>query len=124
MTIDGAEPVPLGYELCGGASNRFDSGLPPDDGDGPSFVLTRRRTLGHAGMVESFGSSPIRRGPGTFAYEAALACDLAAISTVKAGLPANRPARHRHPGRAGMGGARAVVGASVGVPATHLRKRG
>ena len=29
VTVDGVEPFPLGYELCGGASNQFDSSLLP-----------------------------------------------------------------------------------------------
>jgi len=93
VTVDGVEPVPLGYELCGGASNQFDSGLPPDPGDGPAFVLARRRTLGPAGMVESFTVKSYGATARKLHIEVALACDLAAISTVKAGLrPADQPA--------------------------------
>jgi len=93
VTVDGVEPVPLGYELCGGASNHFDSALPPDDGDGPAFLLARRRTLGAAGMVETFTLKSYGATARNFHVEIALACDLAAISTVKAGLrPAVQPA--------------------------------
>jgi glycogen debranching enzyme len=93
VSIDGAEPVPLGCELCGGASNRFDSCLPPDQGDGPSFVLIRRRTLGQAGMVESFAVKSYAETPRDIRVEVAMSCDLASISTVKAGLrPTDQPA--------------------------------
>ena len=94
VTIDGAEPVPLGYELCGGASNQFVSALPPDEGDGPAFVLVRRRTLGPSGMVESFTIKSYAATARELRLEATLTCDLAAISTVKAGLrPAELPAQ-------------------------------
>ncbi len=86
VTVDGVEPVPLGYELCGGTSNQFDSGLLPGQGDGPSFVLVRRRSLGPAGMVESFMIRSYTAIARKFRVEVAVACDLAAISTVKAGL--------------------------------------
>ncbi len=93
VTVDGTEPVPLGYELCGGATNRFDATLPPDEGDGPSLVLLRRRTLGEAGMVERFTVKSYAETTRNFGVEVALACDLAAISTVKAGLrPTDQPA--------------------------------
>jgi glycogen debranching enzyme len=94
VTVDGTEPVPLGYELCGGARNQFDSGLPPDEGDGPAFVLVRRRTLGPSGMVETFTVRSYAATARDLRVEATLACDLAAISTVKAGLrPADLPAQ-------------------------------
>ena len=89
VTIDGVEPVPLGYELCGGATNHFDSAVRPDEGDGPAFVLARRRELGPAGMVESFTVKSHAAIARDFHVEVALECDLAAMSTVKAGL---RPA--------------------------------
>ena len=93
VTVDGVEPVPLGYELCGGASNDFDSALPPDGGDGPAFVLARRRTLGPTGMMESFTVKSHAARARNFHVEVALACDLAAIATVKAGFrPAGQPA--------------------------------
>lgn len=93
VTVDGAEPFPLGYELCGGASNQFDSSLSPDGGDGPAFVLVRRRTLGPSGMVESFTVKSYAGEARNFRIEVTLACDLAAISSVKAGLrPPDQPA--------------------------------
>jgi glycogen debranching enzyme len=93
VTVDGTEPVPLGYELCGGASNQFESVLPPHEGDGPAFVLVRQRTLGPTGMVESFTVKSYAATARHFRVEVALACDLAAISTVKAGLrPTDQPA--------------------------------
>jgi glycogen debranching enzyme len=89
VTVDGVEPVALGYELCGGADNRFDSALAPHEDDGPAFILARRRELGPAGMVESFTVKSYAATARDFHVEVALECDLAAISTVKAGL---RPA--------------------------------
>jgi N-terminal domain of (some) glycogen debranching enzymes len=93
VTIDGTQPVPLGYELCGGPNNRFESTLAPEEGDGPSFVLIRRRTLGPAGMVESFAVKSYAATGRNLHVEVAMSCDLAAISTVKAGLrPTDQPA--------------------------------
>jgi hypothetical protein len=91
VTVDGAEPAPLGYELCGGASNQFDSALQPDEGDGPAFVFRRRRTLGPAGMIERFTVESYAAAARNFRVELTMECDLAAIATVKAGL---RPAGH------------------------------
>ena len=117
VTVDGAVPAPLGYELRGGASNQFDSAVGPEGSDGPAFVLVRRRTLGPAGMVESFTVKSLAATAGNFALEVTLACDLAAIATLKAGLrPGDQPAR-ADGDALGVGGARSVLGESLGFPA-------
>jgi glycogen debranching enzyme len=125
VTVDGVQPVPLGYEVCGGASNHFDSVLPPDEGDGPACLLARRRTLGPAGMVESFAVKSYAAKARNFHLEVVLACDLAAISTVKAGLrPPEQPAIAIEDGLAWEVPGQCLVRASASQPPSRVNVAG
>ena len=55
LTVDGSEPVPLGYELVGGAANEFDGAVAGAGNPGPDLTVfvSRRRALNPAGMVET-----------------------------------------------------------------------
>ena len=74
-------------------------------------------------MVESFTIRSYTAIARKFRVEVSFACDLAAISTVKAGLrPTNQPATAVPDGLA-WEVAGAVLGASVGVAPSEQRKR-
>ena len=95
LTVNGAEPVPLGYELVGGAANTFESAVAGAGNPGPdlSVFVARRRTLNPSGMLESFTLRSYARSPLSCHVEVKFGCDLAAISDVRSGLrPAARTA--------------------------------
>jgi glycogen debranching enzyme len=95
LTVNGAEPVALGYELVGGAANTFESAVAGagNPGPDPTVFVTRRRELNPTGMLESFTLRSHARATLNCHVEVRLACDLAAISDVRSGLrPAGKTA--------------------------------
>lgn len=88
VTVDGEEPVPIGFDIEGGSSNRFEAAVfnvgseRPD----PVIFLARRRVVGPKGMSEEIEFSSIDRASVSFELRIRLSCDLAAIADVKSGL--------------------------------------
>jgi len=96
LSIGGAEPVAVGYDLEGGETNQFHgvvvgTGIPGPD---PSVFVLRHRALNDAGMVEQFTVRSYARSAVALHVELALGCDLAGIEAVKSGArPPRRPAK-------------------------------
>jgi glycogen debranching enzyme len=125
VTVDGTEPVPLGYDLLGGASNGFSAALlnPVTKGADPQIFLVRQRSLGPDGMQEQFVFTSYSPTPGLGCrVELRLQCDLAGIGVVNAGVVnPGLPATELPPSKGAAGlawqagsGARVVV---TGTPA-------
>ncbi len=87
VTVDGAEPVPLGCDIEGGSTNRFDAAVfePGSLAADPVALVTRRRRLRPAGLIEDIEiTSSIGRAM-SLALEVRLAVDLAPLASVKSG---------------------------------------
>jgi glycogen debranching enzyme len=89
VTINGEEPVHLGHDLLGGATNEFTATLlnPATDSADPKAFLTRRRSLSPDGMEERLVLNSYSRQPLSCHVELKLACDLAEVGAVNAGFP-------------------------------------
>lgn len=87
LTVNGFEPVNLGYELVGGPANEFEGAVAGAGDPGPDLTVfvTRRRALSPSGMVEMCALRSCARSASTFALEVSVACDLMAISEVRSG---------------------------------------
>jgi glycogen debranching enzyme len=88
LTVNGAEPLPLGFDLVGGAANEFHSALTGVGNPGPdlSVFVSRRRVLNPTGMVETFTMRSYARSALRCRAEVRFGCDLAAIAAVRSGL--------------------------------------
>ena len=89
MTLDGAEPAPIGYDLVGGTINEFYLAVAASPGPGydPQVLVSRRRALSPDGMTETFTVTSYAPAGLDFRLELELACDLASMGAVKAGRP-------------------------------------
>jgi glycogen debranching enzyme len=87
LTVDGSEPVQLGYELVGGAANEFDGAVVGAGNPGPDLTVfvSRRRTLNPSGMVEHFTLRSYARAASHCQVEVRVGSDLAAISEIRSG---------------------------------------
>jgi glycogen debranching enzyme len=87
LTVDGSEPVQLGYELVGGAANEFDGAVAGAGNPGPDLTVfvSRRRTLNPSGMVEHFTLRSCARAAVHCQVEVRVGSDLAAISEIRSG---------------------------------------
>ena len=86
VTVDGEEPVPIGFDIEGGSHNRFEAAIfnvfeSPD----PVVFLNRRRFVGPSGMTEEIAISSLARASVSLQLRLRLSCDLAAIAEVKSG---------------------------------------
>ncbi|WP_290864012.1 glycogen debranching N-terminal domain-containing protein [Hamadaea sp.] len=87
LRVDGREPVAVTHSLTGPGSAVF-IGLLPWLGDlspDPTVRLERRRRVSAAGMTENLRFTNASHEPVTLGLTVDLACDLAAIETVKSG---------------------------------------
>jgi glycogen debranching enzyme len=91
LTVNGSEPLPLGFDLVGGAANEFHSAVTGLGNPGPdlSVFVSRRRVLNATGMVETFTLRSHARSALRCQVEVQFGCDLAPIAAVRSGL---RPA--------------------------------
>ncbi len=91
LRVNGSEPLPLGFDLVGGAANEFHSAVAGIGNPGPdlSVFVSRRRVLNATGMVETFTLTSYARSTVHCQVEVQFGCDLAAIAEVRSGL---RPA--------------------------------
>jgi glycogen debranching enzyme len=94
LSVNGSEPVPLGYELVGGAVNEFYGAIAGAGNPGPDLTVfvTRKRALAPTGMVETFTLKSYARSAFNCHVELQFGSDLAAIAAVRSGL---RPAAQR-----------------------------
>jgi glycogen debranching enzyme len=87
VTVDGEEPVPIGFDIEGGSHNRFETAVfnvgskTPD----PVLFLTRHRVVDPSGMTEEIALSSFARESVSLQLRLQLSCDLATIATVKSG---------------------------------------
>ena len=90
LSIGGAEPICLHYELVGGASNEFRSLVagPGKGGPDPKVFALRHREVHPWGMVERISLSSYEPQMLHCQVELSLSCDFAGIAAVKAGAPA------------------------------------
>ena len=88
LTVDGAEPVPLGYDLVGGPTNVFHGAVMGAGNAGPdlSVFIRRRRALTAEAMVEDYTMRSYARSPVSCRVGLQLGCDLAPIAYVRSGL--------------------------------------
>jgi glycogen debranching enzyme len=88
VTVDGEEPVPIGFDIEGGSHNRFETAVfnvaskTPD----PVVFMTRHRVVEPSGMTEEIALSSFARERVSLQLRLQLSCDLASIATVKSGL--------------------------------------
>lgn len=110
VTVNGSEPVPIGFDIGGGSHNQFDATVfnvgaeTPD----PVVFLSRRREVNPHGMHEEIAVSSYARQNVNLKLRMQLSCDLAAIATVKSGrrleaLAANVEGSRLRWGRHGAG---------------------
>ena len=94
LTVNGSEPVPLGYELVGGAVNEFYAAVAGAGNPGPDLTVfvSRKRTLNPAGMVETFRLKSYARTALECHVDLQFGSDLAGIAAVRSGL---RPAAQK-----------------------------
>ncbi|HTW97282.1 MAG TPA: glycogen debranching N-terminal domain-containing protein, partial [Acidimicrobiales bacterium] len=86
VTLDGEEPVGVGFDLGGGRRNRFAAAaFNLAGGTDPGAVLVRRRELHADGMSERLEVVSRLAEPQACRLEIALASDLAPIAAVKSG---------------------------------------
>lgn len=88
VTVDGEEPVPLGRDLGGGGSNRFEGAVFTGAGGAadPVVFLTRARRVTPTGMTEALTVSSRAREQIGLRVELHLSSDLASIAAVKSGM--------------------------------------
>ena len=91
LSVNGSEPVPLGYEVVGGAVNEFYGAIVGAGNPGPDLTVfvSRKRALTPAGMVETFTLKSYACAAFDCHVELQIGSDLAAIAAVRSGL---RPA--------------------------------
>ena len=88
VTVDGEEPVPIGFDIEGGSHNQFEAAVfNVVESLDPVVFLNRRRIVGASGMTEEFALSSLARSSVSLELRLRLSCDLAAIAAVKSGRP-------------------------------------
>jgi glycogen debranching enzyme len=94
LTVNGSEPVPLGYEPVGGAVNEFYGAVAGAGNPGPDLTVfvSRTRALNPAGMVETYRLKSYARTAIECHVELQFGSDLAGIAAVRSGL---RPAAQK-----------------------------
>ena len=96
VTVNGVEPVPLGHDLVGGATNEF-HGVAVGAGNlgtDPTVFVSRQRTVNRAGMTERVTVQSYALEPVTCRIELRASCDLASIGAVREGShPSPKPAQ-------------------------------
>ena len=99
LTVDGSEPVQLGYELVGGPANEFHGAVVGAGNPGPDLTVfvSRRRTLTPYGMVERFTLRSCARAALHCQVEVRVGSDLAAISEIRSGWRPAPQAAAPHP---------------------------
>ncbi len=85
LTVNGSEPVPLGYELVGGPANEFHGAAAGVGNPGPDLTVfvARRRELNRAGMLETFEMSSHARSQVRCRVEVKFGCDLASLAALR-----------------------------------------
>ncbi len=115
VTVDGEEPLSVGFDIQGGSHNRFEAtvfkgGLESPD---PAIFLSRRRTVNPSGMIEELEFSSCARFSVRLSLRLRLSCDLAAIATVKSGsrttpVPASAEGSRLSWGQSDIGSVQAI----------------
>ena len=87
VTVDGEEPLSVGFDIEGGPHNRFDATIFKDGSELPDPVifLNRRRTINPSGMTEKLEFTSCARISVSLHLRLRLSCDFAAVATVKSG---------------------------------------
>jgi glycogen debranching enzyme len=94
LTVNGAAPIPLGYELVGGPANEFHAATAGVGNPGPDLtvLVSRRRELKPAGMTETFEMSSYARSTVRCRVELNFVCDLASLAALRSGRRPPAPA--------------------------------
>ncbi len=116
VTVDGEEPLSVGFDIEGGSHNRFEATVFKDGFESPDPVifLSRRRTINPSGMTEELVFSSCARFSVRLSLRLRLSCDLAAIATVKSGsrttpVPPSAEGSRLSWGQSDIGSVQAIV---------------
>ncbi|HEX8767977.1 MAG TPA: glycogen debranching N-terminal domain-containing protein, partial [Jatrophihabitans sp.] len=118
LSVAGAELAPISGELDGSSATRSLSivrGL-GDPGADPTVWIERRRTVSASAATESVRITSVARHPVTARLTLELACDLAGMAAVKAGLAGPALAAERQPDGLGWVGPAGIRVRATAVP--------